>query len=150
MFTSVKEVAVKSAFEGRPILRGLTLDPYVLAAFELAAAPGEGQLDGGLRAGKYVELGIEPKFLIGRVALTTPVAVGLSAGDYYEIAMEDHAFGFTTVAGVVTVPLRQSTAFGSLSLRGSVQYGVLGTTTKAFNGGDRSVVVGSIGFAMSR
>ena len=63
-------------------------------------------------------------------------------------ALDDHAFGFATVAGVVTVPLRRSPAFGSLNIRGSVQYGVLGTTTTAFNGGDRSFVVGSIGLAL--
>lgn len=150
MFTSVKEVSVKGAIEGRRMFGGVMLDPYALAAFELGADPGEGQLDGGRRAGKYLELGVEPTVAIGRVTLAIPVAVGMSIGDYYELAMQDHAFGFTTIGGVVAVPLRQSTAFGSLSVRGSVQYGVLGTTTKAFNGGDRSVVVGSIGVVVSR
>ncbi|HET9467523.1 MAG TPA: hypothetical protein VFO48_03885, partial [Vicinamibacterales bacterium] len=129
---------------------GVVLDPYALAAFELDADPGEGQLDGGRRAGKYLELGVEPKYAIGRITLSTPVAVGLSMGHYYELAMDDHAFGFTTVAGIVTVPLRRSAASGSLNVRGSVQYGVLGTTTKAFNSGDRSFVVGSIGVVLSR
>jgi hypothetical protein len=150
MFTTVKEVTVKGAIEGRRMPGGLALDPYVLAAFELGADPGEGQLDGGQRAGKYLELGIEPKFAIGRVTLSTPVAVGLSMSDYYELAMNDHAFGFTTIGGVVTMPLRQSSAFGSLSVRGSVRYGVLGMTTTAFNGGDGSFVAGSIGLALSK
>lgn len=150
MFTSVKEISVKGAIEGRRMFGGVVLDPYALAAFELDADPGEGQLDGGRRAGKYLELGVEPKYAIGRLTLSTPVAVGLSMGDYYEIAMDDHAFGFTTVAGVVTVPVRRSAASGSLNVRGSVQYGVLGTTTKAFNSGDRSFVVGSIGVVLSR
>ena len=150
MFTSVKEVSVKGALEGRRMFGGIALDPYALAAFELDADPGEGQLDGGRRAGKYLELGVEPKYALGRITLSTPVAVGLSMSDYYELAMNDHAFGFTTVAGVVTVPLRRSAAFGSVNVRGSVQYGMLGTTTKAFNGGDRSFVVGSIGVVVSR
>jgi hypothetical protein len=150
MFTTVNEVTVRGAIEGRRMFGGLTLDPYALAAFELGADPGEGQLDGGQRAGKYLELGIEPKYAIGRITLSTPVAVGLSLGDYYELAMNDHAFGFTTIGGVVAVPLRQSAAFGSLSVRGSVRYGVLGTTTKAFNGGDRTFAVASIGLALSR
>ncbi|HUP40936.1 MAG TPA: hypothetical protein VM115_12510 [Vicinamibacterales bacterium] len=149
MFTSVKEVSVKGAIEGRRMFGGLLLDPYALAAFELGADPGEGQLDGGRRAGKYLELGIEPKYAIGRVTLSTPVAVGLSMSDYYEIAMQDHAFGFTTIAGTVAVPLRRSPTFGSLSVRGSVQYGVLGTTTKAFNAGDRSFFIGSLGVVVS-
>lgn len=148
MFTSVNEVSVKGAIDRRRMF-GVAFDPYALAAFELGADPGEGQLDGGRRAGKYLEVGIEPTYPIGRITLTTPVAVGLSIGNYYEIAMRDHAFGFTTVAGVVTVPLRRSPAFGSLNVRGSVQYGVLGTTTKAFNGGDPSFVVASIGLALS-
>ena len=150
MFTTVNEVTVKGAIEGRRMPGGLALDPYVLAAFELGADPGEGQLDGGQRAGKYLEIGIEPKYAIGRATLSVPVAVGMSMSDYYELAMNDHAFGFTTLGGVVAVPLRQSSAFGSLSVRGSVRYGVLGTTTKAFNGGDRSFVAGSIGLALSR
>jgi hypothetical protein len=149
MFTSVKEVAVRGAIEGRPIF-GLALDPYALAAFELDAGPGEGQLDGGRHAGRYLELGLAPKYAIGRLTLSTPVAVGLSVGDYYELAMQDHAFGFATVAGVLTVPLPGSSALGSWNVRGSLQYGALGTTTKAFNGGDRSVIVGSIGLALSR
>jgi hypothetical protein len=93
---------------------------------------------------------MEPQYVLGRLTFTIPVAVGLSIGDYYELATQDHAFGFTSVAGVVTVPLQRSSTFGVLSVRGSLQYSVLGTTTKAFNGGDRSVVVGSIGLAFSR
>jgi hypothetical protein len=150
MFTSVKEVSVKGAIEGRRMSGGVMLDPYALAAFEVGADPGEGQLDGGRRAGKYLELGIEPKYTVGRITLSTPVAVGLSMSDYYEIAMQDHAFGFATVAGVLTVPLRRSSTLGSWNVRGSLQYGALGTTTKAFNRGDRSVVVGSIGLMVSR
>lgn len=150
MFTSVREISVKGALDGRRMFGGVALDPYALAAFELDADPGEGQLDGGRRAGRYLELGVEPKYAIGRITLSTPVAVGLSMSDYYELAMDDHAFGFTTVAGVVTVPLRRSAASGSVNIRGSVQYGVLGTTTKAFNGGDRSFVVGSIGVVVAR
>jgi hypothetical protein len=143
MFTTVKEVSVRASVAGRPAF-GVSLDPHVLMAFEIDAGPGEGQLDGGLHAGKYLELGIAPKFAAGRVALSVPVTTGLSIGDYYELAMEDRAFGFVTIGGVVSVPFRQGPEAG-WHLRGGVHYHALGAATKVFNGGDRSAVVASIG-----
>jgi hypothetical protein len=147
MFTTVKEIAVRAALEGRPAF-GVQLDPYALVAVEMDAGPGDGQLDGGLHAGRYLEIGIAPRFVAGRVALSVPVTTGLSIGDYYELAMDDRTFGFVTVGGVVSVPLRRSGT--GLSLRGGVHYHALGAATKFFNGGDRSAVVGSIGLAVSR
>ena len=143
MFTTVKEVSVRASIAGLPAL-GVSLDPYVLMAFEIDAAPGEGQLDGGLHAGKYLELGIAPRFAAGRVALSVPVTTGLSVGDYYELAMDDRTFGFVTIGGVASVPLRRRAEAG-WHLRGGVHYHALGAATKAFNGGDRSAVVASIG-----
>ncbi len=147
MFTTVKEISVRAAIEGRQAF-GVALDPYALVAFEVGAGPGEGQLDGGLHAGRYLELGIAPRFEAGRVALSVPVTTGLSIGDYYELAMDDRTFGFVTVGGVVSVPLRQGSETG-WRLRGGVHYHALGAATKAFNGGDRSAVVASIGLAVS-
>jgi hypothetical protein len=86
----------------------------------------------------------------GQITVTIPVNAGLSIGNYYELAPDDNAFGFASVGGVVTVPLSRSPGFGSWHIRGGVRYHTLGTTTKAFNGGDGSVVVGSIGLAVSR
>jgi hypothetical protein len=150
LFTTVKEIAVKASLEDRQLFGAVALDPYALAAFEVQAGPGDGQLDGGLRAGKYLELGVAPRFTFGPIAVTIPVATGLSIGDYYELATDDHAFGFATVGGMISAPLHRSSALMSWRLRGGVQYHALGNTTKAFNGGDSSAVVASIGVALSR
>jgi hypothetical protein len=149
MFTAVKEVAVKAAIEGRPAFRGVVLDPYALVAFEVDAGPGEGQLDGGLHAGKYLEVGVAPQFAAGRVRVTVPVTTGLSIGDYYELAMDDRGFGFMTVGSIFSVALRQPSRTGGWRVRGGVQYHAFGTATKVFNGGERSAVVASIGLALS-
>ena len=145
MFTTTKEVAIKVAVDDSSVLGRAALKPYAFLAFEVDAGPGEGQLDGGLKAGKYLELGIAPEYAARRVSVAAPVSLGLSLGDYYELATEDHAFGFVSVGALASVPLRRSSGSGSWNLRGGVQYHVLGETTKAFNGGDRTLVVGSFG-----
>ena len=72
------------------------------------------------------------------VSVTFPVKVGLSLKDYYELAGVDHKFGYASVAGLVTVPLGGVTSFGSWNIHGGVEFQLLGDTTKAINGGDRS------------
>ena len=149
MFTTVKEMAVRLAVDDRAALGGAALRPYALVAFEVDAAPGEGQLDGGLHAGKYLELGITPGFAAGRASIAFPVSLGLSLGNYYELANEDHAFGFASVAGIVSVPLRRPASFGAWNVHAGVEYQAFGNTTQAFNGGDGSKVIGSIGIGFS-
>jgi len=148
MFTTVKELSV-AAFVDQPI-GGLALRPYALAAFELDTEPGIGQLDGGFRAGKYLEFGATPGHAIGRISLAAPVKVGLSLGNYYELAGSDHRFGFASVASVVTVPIVRSTNGGSVNVHGGVEFQRLGETTKTFNGGDASKTIASIGIGFSR
>ncbi len=149
MFTTVQEIGVKAAMQGGPVVGGIALEPYALAAFEVGAGMGEGQLDGGLHSGKYLELGMAPQIVAGQLTFTIPVNAGLSIGNYYELGPDDHGLGFASVGGFVTVPLRKTSGLG-WHIRGGVQYHALGTTTKAFNRGDGSVVVGSIGLAVSR
>ena len=79
--------------------------------------------------------GIAPQIVAGQITVTIPVNAGLSIGKYYELGPDDHALGFVSIGGVVTAPLRKSSGFG-WHLRGGLQYHALGTTTKAFNGGD--------------
>ena len=77
----------------------------------------------------------------------------MSLGNYYEQNIGtgsspefvDHTFGYFSVAGVVTVPLGGTTGFGAWNLHGGVEFQALGDTTKAFNGGDGSRVIGSVG-----
>ena len=148
MFTTVKEVSVIAAVDRS--VRHIGLRPYGLVAFELDAKPGIGQLDGGFKAGKYLELGVAPRYTSRHIALDIPVKVGLSLGNYYELAGTDHRFGFVSVAGIVTLPFATSTRAGSWNVHGGVEYQRLGTTTKAFNNGDASKTIASVGIGFSR
>jgi hypothetical protein len=148
MFTTVKEVSVKAAVDRG--VRQIGLKPYGLVAFELDAKPGIGQLDGGFKAGKYLELGVAPRYASRHIALDVPVKVGLSLGNYYELAGTDHRFGFVSVAGIVTLPFATSTKAGSWNVHGGVEYQRLGTTTKAFNNGDATKTIASVGIGFSR
>ncbi len=150
MFTTVKEAAVRLAVDDRAALGRAAVRPYVLAAFELDTSPGLGQVDGGFDAGRHLELGAGPGYQFRRVGIAFPVRVGLSLGGYYELAGEDHRFGYVSAASLVTVPLGGRTALGAWNLHGGVEYQALGTTAKTFNGDDGSSVIGSIGIGWSR
>ncbi len=123
--------------------------PYVILAQELDTAPGFGQADGGAEAGTYLELGVAPGYSFSKASVAVPVKVGLSLSNYYELAGTDHTFGFFSVAGIVTVPLGSPSKFGSWNVHGGAEFQKLGDTTKAFNGGDGSQVIGSIGIGFS-
>jgi hypothetical protein len=144
MFTTVKELSVNLALDG-PRVAGALLRPYALAAFELDTKPGIGQLDGGFKSGRYLELGAAPGASFRRVGIAVPVKVGLSLGNYYELAGDDHPFGFASVSGIATVPVTRW-----WNVHGGIEYQRLGTTTKTFNGGDASKTVASIGIGLSR
>ena len=144
MFTNVKELAFKATVD-RPFTARASLNPYALVAFELDTKPGLGQLDGGFKAGRYLELGAAPALSVRRIGVGVPVKVGLSIGDYYELAGIDHRFGFFSVAGIATLPLTRWA-----NVHGGVEYQRLGTTTKAFNGGDASKTIASAGIGFSR
>ena len=75
MFGTVKELSFGVGYDD-----GI-LGPYATLAVEL-----DGGADGGLNEGTYLELGIEPGLPIPNsdVALSFPIAVGLSLSDYYE------------------------------------------------------------------
>jgi hypothetical protein len=156
-FTTVKEIAFKLGVDDSAYLGRAALKPYALVAFEFDTRPGIGQADGGADAGKYLELGMAPGYAAPKATFAFPVKVGLSLGDYYELntgtsanpVYEDNAFGFFSVAGLVTVPLGGTTNFGAWNVHGGVEYQALGDTTKQFNGGDGSRVIGSIGMGFS-
>lgn len=149
MFTMVKELSVRASVD-RAVRGRVAFKPYALAAFELDTQPGSGQLDGGFKAGRYLELGAAPGYSIRRVGVAVPVKVGLSLGNYYELAGKDHPFGFVSIAGIATLPLARSTRAGSWNVHGGVEYQRLGTTTKAFNAGEPSKTIASIGIGFSR
>jgi uncharacterized protein (TIGR02001 family) len=143
-FSHVKEVMVKAAFDDTDTWG---IRPYGLVAFELDADQGLGQADGGNAAGTYLEIGLAPVIpLPARMSLTTTTKFGLSLGDYYELPEGDSTFGFSSVSAVVTVPFGPG---GHWNVRGGVEYQGLGTTARAFNGGDQNQVIGSVGIGFT-
>lgn len=148
-FTSVKEIMFKVSVDDSAYLGAGALSPYVAVAFELDAAPGVGQADGGLEAGKYLELGVGPGVAAGAASIAFPVKVGLSLADYYELDGTDNKFGFFSVGAMATVPLGPTTSYGAWNLHGGVEFQKLGDTTAFYNGDDDSQVIGSIGIGFS-
>src|SRR5215213_2601128 len=93
-FSNVKETMFKLAFDDSAALGRGALKPYAIAAFEFGASPGLGQADGGLHAGRYLEVGVGPGWSGSNVSLTFPVKVGMSLANYYELEGVDHSFGY--------------------------------------------------------
>lgn len=150
LFTTVKEIGIKLAVDDHAALGAAAVRPYALVAFELDTAPGMGQLDGGLHAGRYLELGATPEYSGKLASIAFPVKVGLSLRDYYELAGKDNTFGFVSIAGIVTVPLGRTSRAGQWNVHGGLEFQSLGETTKVFNGGDRSKTVALFGFGLKR
>ena len=148
-FSTVKEISFRAAVDDTSGFTGLSLRPYALLAFELDTAPGLGQADGGEEAGSYLEIGIAPGWTNDYATIAFPLKAGFSLGDYYELAGEDHSFGFFSVAATASVPLGGTTDYGAWNLRGGVEFQSLGDTPEAFDLGDQSKVIGSIGIAFS-
>jgi len=149
-FTTVKEVFVKFTADDSAALGKAAMHPYGLVAFELDTSPGVGQADGGVSAGKYLELGVAPGYSAAKASLAVPVKVGLSLGDYYELAGTDNKFGYFSLAGVVTVPITSlPSGYGAWNFHAGVEFQQLGDTTKSFNGGDaqKVIVTGGLGFS---
>jgi hypothetical protein len=155
-FNTVKELMFKFGGDDSAALGKAALHPWVIAAFEFDADNGH-QADGGLNAGKYLELGVSPGYSGSKASLAVPVKVGLSIGDYYELNegtavvpnFVDHTFGFFSIAGIATVPIGGTTSYGGWNFHAGVEFQKLGDTTKAINGGDSNKVIGSAGFGFT-
>jgi hypothetical protein len=156
-FTTVKEIMFKLGVDDTSYLGKGVLKPNALVAFEFDTEPGVGQADGGLKAGRYLELGVSPGYGFPRASIAVPVKLGFSLSNYYELNVgtaddpifEDNKFGYFSVGALVTVPLGGTTNFGAWNIHGGVEFQALGDTTKAFNGGDGSRVIGSVGIGFS-
>jgi hypothetical protein len=125
-FGTVKEVAFGVAYDD-----GL-IGPYATLAVEA-----DGQADGGLNEGTYLELGAEPGLAIPNsdVGLSFPVALGLSMSDYYEGAAGDDTFGFFNVGAIVSIPLSGVPAqYGAWEISGGINLLVFGDALKSING----------------
>ncbi len=154
-FSTVREVAFRFGIDDTPVLNGAALHPYALVAFEFLTQDGVGQADGGKKAGKYLELGVAPSHAGAKATVAVPLKLGLSLGDYYELrnsrgtVVENPRFGFASVAGIVTVPLGETSRFGGFNIHGGVEFQRLGNTTRALNGGDANKVIGSVGVGLT-
>jgi len=155
-FNNVKELMFKFGGDDSSALGKAALHPWAIAAFEFDADNGH-QADGGANAGKYLELGVSPGFSGANASVAVPIKVGLSMGDYYELNegtaarpdFVDHKFGYFSIAGILTVPLGGTTSYGAWNFHAGVEYQKLGDTTKAFNNGDSSKVIGSAGLGFT-
>jgi len=148
-FSTVKEFGFRVGADESITAGGFALRPYGLLAFEFDTAPGIGQADGGLNRGTYLELGVLPQLSDADFAVTFPIKVGLSLDNYYELAGVDHKFGFLSLGAVATVPFARSATYGSWDLHGGFEFQSLGDTPEAFNAGDQSKVIGTIGIGFS-
>ena len=148
-FTNVKEVMFKLGVDDSAKLGRGALKPYGIVALEFDTDAGIGQADGGLKAGRYLEVGVGPGWTGSNASLTFPVKVGLSLANYYELQGVDNRFGYFSASGIVGVPLKVPASFGAWNLHGGVEFQQLGTTTKAFNNGDAQKVIVSGGIGLS-
>ncbi|MGH7308606.1 MAG: hypothetical protein ACREK6_07920 [Candidatus Rokuibacteriota bacterium] len=152
-FTSVDELAFAVGYNDSKLLGPFALNPSVLLAFEL-----DGQADGGLDEGVYLQIGLTPGYTFndkGTYPLTVslPVVIGLSLSDYYEqvgVGGDDDTFGYLSIGLAASVPLKFVPAsFGAWSAKASLTYITLGDNLKAANNGDGSEVIGTFGLAMT-
>lgn len=127
-FGTVKELSTGVAYEDE-----FGLAPYATLAFEL-----DGQADGGLNEGTYLELGVGPGLAIpdSPVGLSFPVTIGLSLSDYYETSDSSDAFGFFQVGVVAGLPLPAAPEYGSWELSLGINFIAFGDALKQINGAD--------------
>lgn len=151
VFNTVQEVAVGFAYNDAKLLGPFAVNPSLLIAFEF-----DGQADAGADKGIYAQLGIAPgyTFLADSaypLALSVPLAVGLSLGDYYEFGTgSDDTFGYFSAGATLAVPLAFiPPEFGKWLVKAGVQVLFLGDNLKAVNDGDELQVIGTVGLAFS-
>jgi hypothetical protein len=127
---------------------GFALKPYGLVFVELDNKAGTGP-DEGI----YTEFGIEPAWALGDsgVTLSVPMKVGFGWEDFYE---EDEEFGFASVGGKVSFPLKFMPAkYGAWSAYASVEYFFLGDGVDDFNDAsvhtDDDIIVGKAGVSFT-
>ena len=140
MFNTVQEISVKASTP-----RLFNVSGQIAVEVDGAA---DGIDDG---AGTYLELGAAPTLPLGRrLRLTVPLRLGMSVNNYYQqLDGHDTSFGFFAAGVLVAWPLSQSSRYGTWTVRGGVDVYGFGETTKTFNAGDTSKVVGTIGIGLT-
>lgn len=147
VFGTVHELAGVLAYDDSA--SAFPLNPKAVLAFEL-----DGQADGGLARGTYLELGVRPSLTAVDaprypLALAIPAKVGLSLNDYYEGPTGSNTFGFFSLGAVASVPLAFMNGRSSWEAHGGVDVLWLGDNTRLLNGGDRVKPVGILGVSVS-
>lgn len=139
-FATVQELAGTLAVDDSA--SAFPLNPKIVLAFEL----GDGQADGGLNKGTYLELGVRPTVkLAPKATLAIPVKTGLSARNYYEGPTGDNHFGYFDTGLSLSVPVISGKS-GAFEIHGGVDFMWLGDNLKLLNGGDGFKPVSLIGF----
>jgi hypothetical protein len=142
-FATVQELAGVLAVDDSA--NPFPLSPKIVLAFEL----GDGEADGGLNKGTYLELGVRPTVkLHPKATLAIPVKTGLSVNKYYEGPAGDDHFGFFDTGLQLSVPVISGRS-GSLEVHGGVDFMWLGDNLKLLNGDDGFKPVSLIGFTFT-
>jgi hypothetical protein len=146
-FQEVQELGFTLALDDSEWMTEWALKPYATLAIETGSNGSDGP---DLSNGVYLELGIAPGFSFDvdrtPITLTFPASVGLSLSDYYQDAGGgDDTFGFAQLGAKASIPLGEPSRFGAWTLNAGVSVLFLGDHTKAFNGGDGTEVIGTVG-----
>lgn len=146
-FQTVEELGFTLALDDSEWIKAWALKPYATLAVETGSNGSDGP---DLDNGTYLEFGIAPGFSfdVGKtpVTLTFPASAGLSLSDYYQDAGGSaDTFGFAQVGAKGSIPLGEPGRFGAWTLNAGVSVLYLGDHTKAFNNGDDTEVIGTIG-----
>ena len=121
------------------------LSPKIVLAFEL----GDGEADGGLNKGTYLELGVKPGIkLAPKATLYVPAKTGLSLNHYYEGPTGDNRFGYFDLGAQLSVPVA-STKSGALEIHGGIDFMWLGDNLKLLNNSDNFKPVSTIGLTFT-
>ena len=128
----------------------LGLSAAIFAEIDNSAFPDPSQADDD--EGIYLELGIEPSIereipgIRGDVALSLPVTVGLSVGDYYvDLGGDNEFFGYVSVKGQATFPLPVPPRYGAWAITPAVEGLFLGSEgLEDLNGGEDTELLGYV------
>jgi hypothetical protein len=150
-FKAVQELGFTLALDDSAWLQAWALKPYATLAIETGSNGSDGP---DLDNGTYLELGIAPGFSFDiattPLTLTFPASVGLSLSDYYQDARgSDDTFGFAQIGAKASIPLGESNRLGLWTANAGISVLFLGDHTRAFNNGDDTELIGTIGLQWS-